>query len=415
MINIAILADDLTGACDTGIKLRYSGWPVSVSRDIQTFTGTKHTWQGCVSVNTESRGLEAGKAYEAVYGLARKFREVPPEFLYKKVDSVLRGNIGREIDALLDALDLEYAVLCSALPENKRYIRDGILQAGDDRQDSPAPRISVVQALKKNSCYQCEAVPLETVRRGTKTLLQALNRAASRGSRILAVDAVTEGDLETIAAAILAAGKTVLAAGSAGLLDHLCRQLPKPLGRWDSAWKASERKKDSVIIAVGSQHPVMLEQIRDLTKTRKDLILCPLDVKEPDLATTAAEKALRCWNGKASTFLVTTNQILSGQVESVERFRVENRQDQKISGGIATATARILDATDAGVLIASGGDTAQQLLDALEISRLELLDEPIAGIVRAVFRYRGKNRQVVTKSGGFGDPSALTRILDVLE
>jgi len=53
----------------------------------------------------------------------------PFGLVYKKTDSMLRGNVGSELEALLELTGCDAAVLAPSLPENGRRVKDGMLYA----------------------------------------------------------------------------------------------------------------------------------------------------------------------------------------------------------------------------------------------------------------------------------------------
>src|SRR5581483_782405 len=111
-MTLEIIADDLTGACDTG-TLFAGGGPVPVA--VWPRTGG----EGDVRViDTESRPLPAGEAARrvetAVAAGPRGAR------FFKKIDSTLRGHVGVEVEALLRATGAAGAVLTPAFPAQGR-------------------------------------------------------------------------------------------------------------------------------------------------------------------------------------------------------------------------------------------------------------------------------------------------------
>src|SRR5690625_3814585 len=94
--NMIVIADDLTGANDTGVQFVSSGQkPVvhlTTSLDHNLFENKLNIY------NTDSRMLVATEAYRLSRELAGKIKDKPQRKIYKKVDSTLRGNIGYEID-----------------------------------------------------------------------------------------------------------------------------------------------------------------------------------------------------------------------------------------------------------------------------------------------------------------------------
>ena len=104
MNKILILADDLTGANDTGAAISGFGWNTMSVVDADTVPGDLEDYS-CISVNLDSRGLKPQKAYEMTARAARTFGGPHIGLYSKRIDSTLRGNLGAECDALLDVLD----------------------------------------------------------------------------------------------------------------------------------------------------------------------------------------------------------------------------------------------------------------------------------------------------------------------
>ena len=99
MILLLIIADDFTGALDTGVQFAARGARTEVVVDPQI------DFSACgadvLVVDTETRHLPAADAYKAVFDLVERARRAGVRFIYKKTDSALRGNIGAELSALL--------------------------------------------------------------------------------------------------------------------------------------------------------------------------------------------------------------------------------------------------------------------------------------------------------------------------
>ena len=98
MHEFVILADDFTGANDTGVQVAKRGLPVSVilrAEDIRPGSES-------MVIDSESRVISETDAYNRVYAMASAVEQTGGcRFLYKKVDSTLRGNITAEIKAVI--------------------------------------------------------------------------------------------------------------------------------------------------------------------------------------------------------------------------------------------------------------------------------------------------------------------------
>ncbi len=66
MLKLLVIADDLTGASDTGVQFAKKGIPVLVVTGITCESTTLSTDHQVVVVNTESRHLEAAEAGQRV-------------------------------------------------------------------------------------------------------------------------------------------------------------------------------------------------------------------------------------------------------------------------------------------------------------------------------------------------------------
>ena len=120
---ICVIADDFTGAAEIGgVALRY-GLRVEVQ---STFHADTDVDLICVDADTRWRTpAEAARRTAQVANLCRaaEFTQI-----FKKVDSVLRGQVASELAALMDAFGKARAVLVPANPSLGRKIVDGEYQ-----------------------------------------------------------------------------------------------------------------------------------------------------------------------------------------------------------------------------------------------------------------------------------------------
>jgi uncharacterized protein YgbK (DUF1537 family) len=109
---VLVLADDATGALEMGAMLA----PCTVSLSIPISDGV---------VDTESRHLGPGQARECIRSILRR---VPRDTqVFKKIDSTLRGSIGAELEALVEAFPDRRLIVCPAYPRFGRTVREGVL------------------------------------------------------------------------------------------------------------------------------------------------------------------------------------------------------------------------------------------------------------------------------------------------
>ncbi len=117
---IGVIADDLTGAAEIGaVGLRH-GLRAEIVRRGKPSGGAE-----VVCVDTDSRSCAPDEAAKRAAAAARLLRVAGAQWIYKKVDSVLRGQVTAEVEAVMKQLQLRRALLLPANPSLGRVIRDG--------------------------------------------------------------------------------------------------------------------------------------------------------------------------------------------------------------------------------------------------------------------------------------------------
>ncbi len=117
---IAVIADDFTGAAEiAGISLRY-GLKVEIY-----FGKIFSTEADVVIVCTDSRSMKIGRALDATAAAIENLQQFKPAFIYKKIDSVLRGYVLEEVKLQMKLGAKEKAFICPANPSLKRTIVNG--------------------------------------------------------------------------------------------------------------------------------------------------------------------------------------------------------------------------------------------------------------------------------------------------
>ena len=115
MLLLLIIADDFTGALDTGVQFAAYGAATRVMvKDQVDFASCDAQ---VLVVDTETRHLPPEKAYQIVEELTRAACRAGIRYIYKKTDSALRGNIGAELAAVLQASNNRQLPFLPAFPK----------------------------------------------------------------------------------------------------------------------------------------------------------------------------------------------------------------------------------------------------------------------------------------------------------
>ena len=407
-----ILADDLTGANDTAVQYKNCGASsiVSVgmpdSESISRFAG-----YDVISVNTDSRAMPSAKAYDAVYEACRFFNKNGAAAPYKKIDSVMRGNPGAELDAVMDSFESDFAFVCPAYPENGRIVKSGILYAGDDKIDA-------VKTVAEDMKRTVRSVPLEVVREGAAAVGKyMLDEASKSGASVFVLDAYSENDLKSIYDAALSFPEKYVLCGSAGLarFDAL---------RFAEKKKEEEKKnplKDGVTLVIsGSRNKktrMQFQKLCDYVHTRC-IVADTKTIKyggESKVVNDCFEKAARRIAAGDTTLLVVLSSLF-------EDFRIvlkdgdENyREADVLSRALGKLAARIYEAFPLRAIVSCGGDTTLRLCNALGAFGIEPVCEIVPGTPLGILvGGKADSLPIITKSGGFGDDSVLIECVDFL-
>lgn len=122
---IGIVADDITGANDIGIMYAKADWQTDVYPYPFSQTKMGTFLPEVLIIDTNSRLDSYNEAYEKVFSSTINLQLLGCEQFFNKTCSVFRGNIGAEFDAMLDALESEFAVVVLGFPKNGRTTING--------------------------------------------------------------------------------------------------------------------------------------------------------------------------------------------------------------------------------------------------------------------------------------------------
>lgn len=117
---IAVIADDFTGAAEIGgIVLKY-GLKVVIETAVKKIRDVD-----VLIIDADTRSLSASEAKSKIETITKKLIEQKPEYIFKKLDSVLRGNIADELIAQMQASSKKRTIIIAANPSMGRIIENG--------------------------------------------------------------------------------------------------------------------------------------------------------------------------------------------------------------------------------------------------------------------------------------------------
>lgn len=117
---IAVIADDFSGAAELA--------GIAAARGLKAEVQTRfepRSEADVIAVDTETRLKTEDEAAGIVSALTHRIMNARPEWIYKKTDSVMRGHIRAEIEAMLDATGQRECLFIPANPSKGRTIVEG--------------------------------------------------------------------------------------------------------------------------------------------------------------------------------------------------------------------------------------------------------------------------------------------------
>ena len=117
---IAVIADDFSGAAEMGgVGLRY-GLNTEVMTEV-----FRDTNGDLVIIDTNTRSKSAPAAVERIKEITGQVMGMKPAWIYKKCDSVLRGHVLPEAEAMTEVLGKGSILIIPANPLMGRTVKNG--------------------------------------------------------------------------------------------------------------------------------------------------------------------------------------------------------------------------------------------------------------------------------------------------
>lgn len=412
MILLLIIADDFTGALDTGVQFAAHGIRTRVVVDADVdFTSQEVK---VLVVDTETRHLPAAEAYGVVAKLTRRAKCAGISYIYKKTDSALRGNIGAELAAVLEASGCRRLPFLPAFPQTGRITRGGVHYVdGVPVTESPfgidpfePVKHAVISELIAEQCSQpVKSFPALTT--GSSILQE---------EGILVFDAADSDELFHTGRQLQEQDALHIMAGCAGF----GAVLPELLGI-DAEESGSLPELDPRLLVVcGSVNPITLTQLDRAESAGFIRLRLTLRQKlEPGYwnSSEGRDDLIRMEEILAanSYCIIETNDPGGNQptADYADALGIDRETMRvRIASSLGSLVGEIFTSPSLGTLLLTGGDTLLQCMNCVGVRELEPLCELEKGVVLASFTYHGCTRHVITKSGGFGQENLLTDLAE---
>lgn len=410
MVELLIIADDLTGAIETGVQIAKQGISTRVIHNPDTdLNQIFHEIDSTVIVfNTESRHIDQKEAARRVGQIIKISRERGIKRFYKKTDSTMRGNIGAELQAFREETGQNSIPFIPAHPKLKRFTRKGYHYIGE-------------QLLHETEFGNDPLEPIEIsfipslLQKQTDLKVSLVGRSGndsiSKNRGILVFDCQSEKELEKIGTVLLKNNLHHSITGSAAM----CERLPI-LFNLKSENSELPKLNMPTLLVNGSLNKISLNQVRFAHEKGVKMITIP-------------EKLLSSSNPKKSPYFkqiltevqeelhAGRNVILSSSdIQADPNKKNYNGTDYDVvSKQIGSIVAAIFNEVEIRSVCVIGGDTLMGIMNKLNCDSIAPITEILSGVSFSLASIKNQSIQILTKPGGYADKDVIVQIFNVIK
>lgn len=416
MEKIILIADDLTGACDSGVQFTQKGMNAAVFFEVSNLNGVQ---ADVMIFDTDSRALSQEEAYKEVERVAVNLEKEAFSFIYKKIDSTLRGNIGSEIDVLMDKFSFDIAIIAPALPELNRVTKNGIhylngepIEKTEIAKDpkTPVTDSNIVRLLSNQSKRESILFQKDWLNQDRQAILKKTQDLIEDHKTLFVFDAECKQDLDQIVTNFQEQPFRILWVGSSGLAECLV-----PVNRVQNPSEPinDDNQTLPVLIVSGSRSSLARRQVKTLTDLLpvKLVSLIPeklLEEKTRELEIDRCQKEIEAYLKNKYDVVLNVEMVHNTSIPDYQKlpyFIVE------ALGKIASKT---VDAFPLQGIVLTGGDTAKSISKELGVTGIELIGEVERGMPLSRM-IGGPGVLTVTKAGAFGSDKSFYHALKLLK
>lgn len=405
-MRMVVLADDITGAFDTGIQFAKRNASVLVVTGDHAVEERFRQAGDVLVVDAETRHMLPGQARKETNRLAQLAYKNGAEYLYIKTDSGLRGHIAQAFAGAMEAWEADFAAFAPAYPAMNRITVDGVQLI-----DNVPLALSVFGSDLFNPVSASRVANLFT---GSGLL--AMNcipgawQEPQAAPTVGIFDVSKDEDFYRIAKELDRTGRLRITGGCAAFAAVLADYL-----NFGDLRRRNVPLEKPLLTICGSLNPISLRQL-DWDEhhgglrihLRREQLLTPEYLDTPEGISWLAELREQL-DGRRNVALDSCGAVLidmqtDGEGVEVTRGRVAKRLGEVIASLIHMR----VDHRYLPFII--GGDTLMGFLRRMGNPEVKLVDEIAPGVVMFHLRQQGREILMLSKSGGFGDDALLGEI-----
>ncbi len=417
---LGCIADDFTGATDLASMLVANGMRTVQTIGVPEDDDSAGMEADAIVVALKSRTIPADEAVRQSLAVCRWLQDAGCEQFFFKYcstfDSTPKGNIGPVTEALMAALGEDMAIACPALPVNGRTVYQGHLFVGhrllnesgmQDHPLTPMRDADLTRVLGRQMTGTVGLIDHAVVGAGVEAVRRRMDDLRGEGVHVAIADAIADGDLRTLGAAV--ANHRLVTGGSGmaiGLPDN-----------FRARGLLAECRDAAALPPVAGKAAVLSGSASVMTNRQ---VQCWLDAGRPAFRIDALRLAAGepVVEGALAAFRAYGEPVLfyaSCGVEELQAVQARlgaERAGALVEGAMASLAGRL---KQEGVrqFVVAGGETSGAVVLALG-TRILRIGRAIAPGVPATVSGDGEPLALALKSGNFGGPSFFDDALQAL-
>lgn len=413
MVKLLVIADDFTGALDTGVQFRAKNSMVLVhKRGDQSLRDILEKDMQVLIVDAETRHMSPDEAFQIVYDIVDTAVTLGVSYIYKKTDSGMRGNIGSELTAFLRASKSSRIHYIPAFPQMGRITVNGIHYVNGVPVSESIFGTDLFEPVRKSAVK-------EIIAEQSDVMVYQMGKSTANWTAkgILVYDSATEEEMLRLALELKEKSQLHLLAGCAGLAAILFGMLGLQTVR-----PVLPDFNENLLTICGSTNSVTVRQLDCASSAgMKRICLSPeqkLKKNWPD-----SEEGRAFIDGWKKNMCAGGNTIIECGVHDLERTSAYMRRKNidltearyRIADTMGGVLKRLLDCGLQSTLLVTGGDTLLAFMQRIRQNTLVPICELLSGVVLSRFEYNGNMYNLLSKSGGFGQEDLLLTLTELIK
>lgn len=378
---IIVIADDLTGAAELGgIALQYK-MTVEITTRVVADSNAD-----LLIVATDTRSLSKDEAELVIMEACNNLFKLKPAFIFKKIDSVLRGHVLTEINIQQKIFNQQRALIVAGNPGLGRTIVDGVyllhgqpvhLSSFSNDPEFPIRSSDVMEMLHANP-LACKVLKVDEPMPEKGIIIGELKGPDDINEWCKKID------------------KNTLVAGAAAFFTAILKHLK--IAPSESSISHDEVLQLPALMVCGSTFEKSRDNSNPLAAIGGDIFYLPTEIF---LENKVGNDILKNWMGDVKASIQKNNIATIAIHPSLKKHAISALLVRTI---MAEAIAQLAVEIEIKEYLIEGGSTAAAVLKALGIDTLYPLQELAPGVIRMGTK-ENKQLQITLKPGSYSWPS----------